>query len=107
MEQRKYQRFSDQSFVTFSNGSMVGEGRLGNISLGGAAVFSDVAIARGSYLSLTITFTDQVDTITIELAPVRWVREGSFGVEFIRIAPKSQRRLKKYVDTLDKTSEAA
>ena len=107
MEQRKYRRFSDQSFVTFCNDSIEGEGRLGNLSLGGAAVFSDVAIARGSYVAMTITFTNTADTIAIDLAPVRWVKDGSFGVEFIRISDESQRRLKQYVDALDKTAQAA
>jgi PilZ domain len=103
MKQRNFQRFSDKSLVTFSNGAVQGEGRLGNLSLGGAAVFSDVAIARGSYLTLTIR--GQADAIEIELAPVRWVKQGSFGVEFW-IAAESQRRLKRYIGALEKTSEA-
>ena len=107
MDQRKFQRFSDQSTVRFSNDTIKGEGQLGNLSLGGAAVFSRLAVERGSYLTLTITFSGQAGSIEVELAPVRWVKEGSFGVEFIRISPESQRRLKQYVDGLGKSSEAA
>jgi hypothetical protein len=79
MEQRKFQRFSDNSLVTFSGETAEGEGRLDNLSLGGAAVLSDVAIPRGEYLTLTITFPTQAGAIEIELAPVRWVKDGSFG----------------------------
>lgn len=104
MEQRKFQRFSDNSLVAFSGETVKGEGRLDNLSLGGAAILSDIAISRGEYLTLTITFPTQACAIEIELAPVRWVKDGSFGVEFIRIAPGSQQRLKQYLDTLEDTS---
>jgi len=107
IEQRKFQRFSDNSLVAFSSETIKGEGRLDNLSLGGAAILSDVAISRGEYLALTIIFPTQAGAIEIELAPVRWVKEGSFGVEFIRIAPGSQQRLKQYLDTLQDTSSTA
>jgi c-di-GMP-binding flagellar brake protein YcgR len=107
IEQRKFRRFSDNSLVAFSNDTVKGEGRLENLSLGGAAVLSDVAISRGEYLTVMITFPTQAAAIEIELAPVRWVKEGSFGVEFIRIAPGSQQRLKQYLDNLEGTSSHA
>jgi hypothetical protein len=107
MEQRKFQRFSDNSFVTFSSDGVRGEGRLDNLSFGGAAILSDVTISRGEYLALKITFPTQPAAIEVELAPVRWVKEGSFGVEFIRIAPGSQQRLKQYLDTLEGASSHA
>lgn len=107
MEQRKFQRFSDNSLVVFSSETVKGEGRLDNLSLGGAAILSDIAISRGEYLTLTITFPTQAAAIEIELAPVRWVKDGSFGVEFIRIAPGSQQRLKQYLDTLEEPSSDA
>ena len=107
MEQRKFQRFSDNSLVKFFSEAVEGEGRLDNLSLGGAAILSDVSIPRGEYLALKIISPSQASTIEVELAPVRWVKEGSFGVEFIRIAPGSQQRLKQYLDTLEGTSSHA
>jgi hypothetical protein len=107
MEQRKFQRFSDSSVVAFSSETVKGEGRLDNLSLGGAAILSDVVISRGEYLTLKITFPTQASTIEIELAPVRWVKDGSFGVEFIRIAPGSPQRLKQYLEALEGISSDA
>lgn len=107
MEQRKYRRFTDNSLVKFSSEHVSGEGRLENLSFGGAAIISDVAIAPGEYLSLTITPPTQAGIIEIELAPVRWVKEGSFGVEFIRVAQTSQQRLKQYLDTLQDLASSA
>ena len=107
MEQRKFQRFSDSSRVVFSGETVDGEGRLENLSLGGAAVASDNSVPRGEYLTLKITFSTQAAAIEIELAPVRWVKEGSFGVEFIRIAPGSHQRLKEYIAALEGASSNA
>lgn len=107
MEQRKFQRFTDSSLVTFAGETVKGEGRLENLSFGGAAILSDVAISRGEYLTLTVTPPTQAGLIEIELAPVRWIKAGSFGVEFIRIAPESQQRLKQYLATLEDTSTNA
>ena len=107
MEARKFQRFSDHSHVAFSSETVKGEGRLENLSLGGAAILSDLTIARGEYFALRITFPTQATAIEIELAPVRWVMPGSFGVEFIRIAPSSQQHLKQYLLTLENASSDA
>ena len=107
MESRKFQRFSDTSHVIFSNDTVTGEGRLENISLGGAAIQSELAIARGEYLGLKITFPTQAGAIDIDLAPVRWVKPGSFGVEFIRMSPSSQQHLKQYLATLESASSDA
>ena len=107
MEQRKFQRFSDSSLVTFSSETVRGDGRLDNLSLGGAAILSDTKISRGDYLSLAIQLPALEDAIEVELAPVRWVKDSSFGVEFIRIASGPQQRLKQYIDTLEETSRKA
>jgi c-di-GMP-binding flagellar brake protein YcgR len=107
MDQRKFQRFSDNSVVTFSGETVKGNGRLDNLSLGGAAILSDSKISRGDYLSLAISLPAQEDTIEVELAPVRWVKDSSFGVEFIRIAPEPQQRLKQYINSLEQTSSNA
>ena len=107
MIERKSQRFSDNSHVVFSSETVKGEGRLENLSLGGAAIRSDIALARGEYLTLKITFPNQAAAIDVELAPVRWTKEGGFGVEFIRIAPGSQQRLKDYLATLEGVSSDA
>ena len=63
MEQRKFQRFADNSHVVFTSDTVKGEGRLENLSLGDAAILSDLAIARGEYLALKVTFPTQAATI--------------------------------------------
>jgi len=106
-DHRKSRRFSDHSQVTFSCETVNGNGRLDNLSLGGAAILTDAKILRGEYLSLAIALPDQNDAIQIELAPVRWVKDSGFGVEFIRMASEPQLRLRRYVETLELASSRA
>lgn len=107
MEQRRFQRFADNSHVAFASETVKGEGRLENLSLGGAAILSDLPMARGDYVTMSITFPTQAGAIQVDLAPVRWVKEGSFGVEFIRMAPGSQQQLKQYLDSLQSAASDA
>jgi hypothetical protein len=109
MERRKYPRYVDNSPVTFlvETATVRGEGRIENISLEGAAILSDATVSRGEYIAVTITVPNSARTIEVELAPVRWVRPGKFGVEFIRVAQDSQQRLKEYIKHLESTSVEA
>jgi hypothetical protein len=99
MEQEKCQRFSANSHVVFSSETVRGEGRLENLSAGGAAVLTELAIARGEYLGLKITCPSEPAAIDVDLAPVRWVKEGSFRVKFIRISPDAQQRRSRHIST--------
>ena len=103
-EYRKYPRFTDTSLVTFSSERVSGGGRLDNLSDGGAAITSAIAVSQGDYLTLTITFPDPSGLVEIELAPVRWVRGEGFGVEFIKMSHDSKERLTQYLHNLQNTS---
>ncbi|HXX76557.1 MAG TPA: PilZ domain-containing protein [Nitrospiraceae bacterium] len=102
MEQRKFERFSISGNVTFSGDSVRGEGRIDNLSLGGAAITSDVSVAKGDYLQLTMLLATEprARAIEVELAPVRWIKDHSFGVEFIRVNPSALQILQHFVEHL-------
>lgn len=102
MEQRKFERFSINGLVTFIGDSVRGDGQIDNLSLGGAAIASDVPVARGDYLQLTLTLPAPAHpaAIDVELAPVRWVKDQSFGVEFIRVSPTAVQTLQRFIERL-------
>ncbi len=102
MEQRKYPRFPINCTVTFTSDAAKGEGRVLNLSLGGGAIESEVAINRGEYLKLQIKLPDQPTLLEIDLAPVRWVDGKAFGVEFISMQPQAKNMLNQCVAELDK-----
>ena len=100
MEQRKFERFSINGLVTFIGDSVRGDGQIDNLSLGGAAIASDVPVARGDDLQLTLTLPAHPAAIDVELAPVRWVKDQSFGVEFIRVSPTAVQTLQRFIERL-------
>ena len=100
MEQRKFERFTTEGKVVFTGDSVRGEGRIENLSLGGAAIQSDVSVSRGEYLQLRMALPQEPVTIEIELAPVRWVKPNSFGVEFIRISTSALQSLRRCIEQL-------
>lgn len=98
MEQRKFERFSISGNVTFSGDSVRGEGRIDNLSLGGAAIASDVSVAKGDYLQLTMLLATEPRAIEVELAPIRWTKDHTFGVEFIRVSPTDLQILQHFIE---------
>jgi hypothetical protein len=86
--------------VTFSGDSVHGEGRIDNLSLGGAAIASDVSVAKGNYLQLTMLLATEPRAIEVELAPVRWTKDHGFGVEFIRVSPTALQILQHVIEHL-------
>jgi len=100
MQQRKFERFAVNGSVAFLGDKARGEGRIENLSLGGAAIVSDVKVAKSEYLRLSMTWPNRTDRIDVDLAPVRWIKEGSFGVEFIRVNPTALQMLRRFIEQL-------
>ena len=70
--------------VQFLNDSTVGRGALVNLSGPGCAVASTTSLKPGSYVSLQIKIPRQRKPLIVAVALVRWVKDGQFGLEFIR-----------------------
>jgi hypothetical protein len=51
----------------------------------------------GSYIKLSVLLPDPISSLFIELGKVRWVKERTFGVEFIRIPTMTRHRLDRVV----------
>lgn len=75
----------------------MGEGALCNLSLTGCSVACDRTVLAGSYIKLNVLLPNPNTSILIELGKVRWVRDHSFGVEFIRLPTMARQRLDRVV----------
>ena len=100
IEQRRYPRFHVRVPIVFSGDHPRGYGRLLNLSMGGCAVESDAYVTTATELRLLLSLHDPGDPLEVELAPVRWSRTGRFGVEFGRMQPEAQERLRQFVSRL-------
>ena len=81
----------------FGGAPFVGEGVVSNLSLSGCSVTSERTVLAGSYVKLSVILPDPTSSLFIELGKIRWVRQNTFGVEFIRLPTITRHRLDRVV----------
>jgi hypothetical protein len=90
---RAYHRFPVAYPVIFGGAPFVGEGTVSNLSFTGCSVASHRAVLTGSYIKMSVIMPNPTRSLFIELGKVRWVRDNTFGVEFIRLPTIARHRL--------------
>ncbi|MFQ5923914.1 MAG: PilZ domain-containing protein [Anaerolineales bacterium] len=98
-EQRREPRFPAECPLAFLGGCFEGYGYVVNFSNSGCAVESNKQYEPGKYVSALIILPDDAP-LEIEVAAVRWSHGLQFGLEFIRIQPEMQQRLRGYISSL-------
>jgi CheY-like chemotaxis protein len=101
IDQRKYTRFSITLPVVFSHGAFAYAGTVVDISHEGCRIHSADVAPGAKYFKVEIRLNDPHATLTVDLAVMRWSRNGDFGVEFIRMEPDHQARLRSLIRSCD------
>jgi c-di-GMP-binding flagellar brake protein YcgR len=104
MEGRKHTRFAVQLPVSFMGDQLSHGGTILNLSAEGCAITSETDPGATVYLQLTMQLREREEPIQVDLAAVRWSSATRFGVEFIKIRPEEEERLKKFVKMLESTT---
>ncbi|TLY15390.1 MAG: PilZ domain-containing protein [Nitrospirae bacterium] len=101
-DRRKAPRFMVhfRSSLATEHERVVGEGIVTDLATGGCRIESQMSVAKGSHLELRIYVPGFSHPTIIEGAPVRWVREEEFGVEFIRLTRGAQTRIRQILQGL-------
>jgi len=99
---RKARRVELRCILGFASGEIEGDATVTNISTSGCRAESDVNMAEGLDVQLTIYLPDQSPRIKIERASVRWVSGRAFGLSFILFFPSERDRLRTFIDTIKK-----
>ena len=100
MEKRKCPRISVMLPAVFL-GERAGGGLVVDVSLEGCRIRSMVPMQKGDYVRIQINLIG--DTLTGDLAVVRWSRKEEFGVELIRMASDQQVRLHGFLNLFNPT----
>ena len=100
MEKRKCRRFPVMLPTVFF-GERAGGGLVVDVSLEGCRIQSAVPMQKGDYVRIRIDLVG--DTLTGDLAVVRWSRKEEFGVELIRLASDQQARLRGFLQLFSST----
>lgn len=97
MKPRYSDRVSIESSITFTIGSLAGEGRVLDITVPGCLVESAVSVKVGDRMRLRVFLPDHQSPLFVSLAVVRWAQGLRFGVEFIGMEEKERLRLNQFV----------
>ncbi len=100
VEQRNDPRFPIHWPMVFLGAHTAGGGTLTNLSMRGCAVESHTRIPTGTRLELCALFPEDHCPVVPDKAVVRWSSGGKFGLEFLRIRPEEEARLRGFVSTL-------
>ena len=96
-DSRVYHRYPVIYPVIFGGTPFVGEGTVADLSLTGCSIVCSQTVLTDSYVKLSVILPDPTMSLFIELGKIRWVREQTFGVEFIRLPTITRDRLDRVV----------
>ena len=106
MEKRQQPRFTSQFRSTFSGGQREGQGRTLDLSTGGCKIETDLPVVVGSAFECRIYVPGLDWPLRIDEAQVRWVKTNTFGIQFMKIHPDEEAKLKQVIATLDEELNA-
>ncbi len=93
MEKRRQPRFTTQFRSTFSTTDEEGQGRTVDLSQGGCKVESTAQVTAGMSMECRLYVPGFDWPLRIDEAIVRWVKGGTFGLEFVRIRQEEHAKL--------------
>ena len=102
MDRRLAPRFKVHLPISCSGSSLIVEGIVVNLSLGGCTIHSEQKVQRWKYLTLRIFLPNQDAPLVVDRAQVRSShRRQLLPLEFLDMQPEEQARLRRFVSALD------
>jgi hypothetical protein len=106
MEQRQQPRFTSQFRSTFSGEQREGQGRTLDLSTGGCKIEADLPVVMGDAFEFRIYVPGLDWPLRIDEAQVRWVKAGTFGIQFTKIRPDEAEKLYQVIASLNEELDA-
>jgi hypothetical protein len=106
VEKRQQPRFTSQFRSIISGGQGEGRGRTLDLSIGGCMVETDLPVGVGASIECRIYVPGLDWPLRIDEARVRWVKANTFGIQFTKIQPDEEAKLKQVIAGLDEEFKA-
>jgi hypothetical protein len=99
---RKARRVELRCVLGFSSGEgeIEGDAAITNISTAGCRAESDINMAEGLDVQVSLQLPDQSPPVKVERASVRWVSGRAFGLSFILFFPSERVRLRTFIEKI-------
>ena len=105
-DKRQQPRFTAQFRSTILGGPGEGQGRTLDLSLGGCMIETDLPVVVGALFEFRIYVPGLDWPLRIDEAQVRWVKANTFGIQFMKIQPDEEVKLKHVIATLSEELKA-
>lgn len=106
LEKRQQPRFTSQFRSTFSGGQREGQGRTLDLSAGGCKIETDFPVVVGASFECRIYIPGLDWPLRIDEAQVRWVKANTFGIQFTKVQPDEEAKLKRTIASLNEEFKA-
>ncbi len=106
VEKRQQPRFTSQFRSIFSGGQREGQGRTLDLSTGGCKIETDLPVVVGDAFECRIYIPGLDWPLRIDEAQVRWVKARTFGIQFTKIQPDEEAKLKRVIASLNEELKA-
>ena len=106
VEKRQQPRFTSQFRSIISGGQGEGQGRTLDLSTGGCMIETDLPVGVGASFECRIYVPGLDWPLRIDEAQVRWVKANTFGIQFTKIQPDEETKLKQVIAGLDEEFKA-
>jgi hypothetical protein len=101
LEKRQQPRFTSQFRSTISSGQREGQGRTLDLSVGGCMIETDFPVAVGASFEFRIYVPGLDWPLRIDEAQVRWAKANTFGIQFMKVKPDEEEKLKRVIASLN------
>ena len=75
----------------------IGLGVVYDVSMKGARVSSEAPLKPGDQVMVTLQLPKQIEPLAVERATVRWVKNQTFGLEFMHLTFTGMLQLKRFI----------
>jgi hypothetical protein len=96
-DRREYERLAMNAPISFVGENIAGAGTVADISINGCGFATDVQLNEASIVRLSLQISHELEPVIIDAAVVRYVQHGRAGVEFLRVQPAEQERLRMFI----------
>lgn len=96
-----FARVGLKKWLTVERGGL---GVVYDVSTKGVRVMTEAAINPGDQIAISLRLPNQVSSMFVDLATVRWGKDQTYGLEFDELSPIADMRLRKFLNLLSKHS---
>jgi hypothetical protein len=75
------------------------EGSICDLAMTGCRLESTVPVPVHTYIELWLQISPTAPKILVDLAAVRWARDGQLGIEFLNVRPEHKAKLQEIIES--------